>query len=115
MRTRACAGVASVALVAVALVGLTACGDDDSPAKGAKSGSAARTTTTTTTAVPGTADASAFEGLTKADAIAEAEAQNRPWRIGREDDEQFPVTLDFNENRVTFEIDDGTVTTATFG
>ena len=102
-----------MALAAVALVGLTACGDDDSPAKGAKSGSAARTTTTT--AVPGTADASAFEGLTKADAIAEAEAQNRPWRISREDDEEFPVTLDFNENRVTFEIDDGTVTTATFG
>ena len=53
--------------------------------------------------------------MTKRAAIAAAEADGRPWRIGREDDEQFLVTQDFIEDRVTFEIDDGEVTKATLG
>jgi hypothetical protein len=59
--------------------------------------------------------AAAYVGMPKADAIAAAEADGRPWRLGREDDEQFLVTQDFIEDRVTFEIDDGVVTKATLG
>ena len=56
-----------------------------------------------------------YVGLTKSAAIAKAKDQGRPWRIGREDGEVFPGTLDYNPERVTFEIDNGKVTTATFG
>ena len=59
--------------------------------------------------------AAAYVGMTKRAAIAAAEADDRPWRIGREDDEQFLLTQDFIEDRVTFEIDDGEVTAATLG
>jgi hypothetical protein len=59
--------------------------------------------------------AAAYVGMTKADAITAAVADGRPWRIGREDDEQFLLTQDFVENRVTFEIDDGKVTAAKLG
>jgi hypothetical protein len=100
--------------VAVGALTIAACSNDDSDAKGGPPGAAPRTSVSTTT-TPGNAEASAFEGLARADAIAHADAENRPWRIGREDDETFPVTLDFNERRVTFEIDDGVVTTARFG
>lgn len=67
---------------------------------------------------PATADAPAvvdYIGLSKARAIAKAEAADVPWRIGREDKKQFALTQDFVEDRVTFEIDDGKVTKATFG
>ena len=60
-------------------------------------------------------DAAAYQGLTKAAAIARAEDEGRPWRILREDDEHFPATMDFVPERVNFEIDDGEVTEATFG
>jgi hypothetical protein len=59
--------------------------------------------------------AAAYVGMTKAEAIAAAEADGRPWRIGREDDERFLLTQDFVEHRVTFEIDDGEVTAAKLG
>ena len=64
---------------------------------------------------PGPGKESDYVGLTKRAAIAKAEADDRPWRVGREDDEQFALTQDFIPDRVTFEIDDGTVTQATFG
>jgi len=48
-------------------------------------------------------------------AIAKADADGRPSRIGREDDESFILTQDFIPNRVTFEIDNGEVTSASFG
>lgn len=73
---------------------------------GARPGSRSATSTTS---------AGSYVGLSKRDAIARAEAEGRPWRIVREDDEYFPVTQDYVEQRVNFEIDDGTVTTATFG
>ncbi len=69
--------------------------------------------TTTTAKDAGTA--AAYVGLTKKAAIAKAEAAGRPWRIAREDGESFLLTQDYNPNRVNFEIDKGTVTSATFG
>ena len=70
-------------------------------------------TTTSATKDPGTA--SAYVGLTKKAAIAKAEADGRPWRLGREDGESFMLTQDYNAERVTFEVDDSKVTKALFG
>ena len=53
-----------------------------------------------------------FVGLTIYEATALAEDEDRPWRIGRQDDEVFVLTDDLVPGRVTFEIDDGTVTSA---
>ena len=53
-----------------------------------------------------------FVGLTISEATALAEDEDRPWRIGRQDDESLVLTDDLVPGRVTFEIDDGTVTAA---
>ena len=53
-----------------------------------------------------------FVGLTAPEATALAEDEGRPWRISRQDDEAFVLTDDLVPGRVTFEIDDGTVTSA---
>jgi hypothetical protein len=107
-----------VCVVAVT-VGLAACGGgDDNPRSVSSSRGSTTTvpvTTTPGTTSPGSETADAFVGMTKQAAIRKAEREGRPWRIGREDDEQFALTQDYIENRVTFEIDDGTVTKATFG
>lgn len=67
------------------------------------------------TSTPSDPAAAAYVGLTKDEAISLAESQSRPWRITREDDEMFPVTMDYQPDRINFEIDDGSVTAATFG
>jgi hypothetical protein len=56
---------------------------------------------------------SGFVGLSLDEAIATAEAEDRPWRIARQDDEGFALTADLWPGRVTFEVDDGIVTVAT--
>ncbi len=96
--------------VALAVLTIAACGDSgdstsvrDRPEE----------TTTTETLDPGTA--ASYVGLTKQAAIAKAEADGRPWRLGREDGESFMLTQDYNAQRVTFEIDNGKVTKASFG
>ena len=53
-----------------------------------------------------------FVGLTVSEAAALAEDEGRPWRVRRQDDESFALTDDLVPGRVTFEIDDGTVTGA---
>ncbi len=55
----------------------------------------------------------AFVGLTISEATALADDEGRPWQVGRQDDEVFVLTDDLVPGRVTFEIDDGTVTSAT--
>ena len=54
-----------------------------------------------------------FVGLTISEATARAEDEGRAWRVGRQDDEGFVLTDDLVPGRVTFEIDNGTVTSAT--
>lgn len=54
-----------------------------------------------------------FVGLSKADAITRAEAEDRPWRIAIEEGEALTLTSDLNPGRVTFEIENGIVTEAT--
>jgi hypothetical protein len=97
--------IASAVLVTLALAACGGGGDDSGSANGGGS----------TTTVAGSANADVFVGLRKQAAIARAEQEGRPWRIGREDDEQFALTQDYIENRITFEIDGGVVTKATFG
>jgi hypothetical protein len=63
----------------------------------------------------GKPSAQSWVGLTKKEAIAKAEAEDRPWRILREDDQTFMATQDFVEDRINFEIDNGKVTKATYG
>ena len=53
-----------------------------------------------------------FVGLTLPEATSLAEDEGRPWRIGRQDDEPFVLTDDLVPGRVTFDIDNGTVTSA---
>jgi hypothetical protein len=88
---------------------VAACGDSDDSSDAVKSPGARTSITRPSDA------ASAYVGLTQAAAIARAEADKRPWRIGREDDEQFMLTQEFVDDRVTFELDDGKVTKATLG
>jgi hypothetical protein len=112
--TRAAARRVALGLTTVVLlVALAACGGSDSKA----STRGEQGAPTTSGAPTGTTDpaAQAYVGLSKADAIKKAEADGRPWRITREDDQHFPATLDYNPQRVSFEIDKGKVTRAIFG
>jgi hypothetical protein len=56
--------------------------------------------------------AAAFVGLEISQAGERADDKGRPWRVAREDDELFALTQDFVVGRVTFEVDDGVVTSA---
>lgn len=95
--------------VVVAAVAIAACGSDSDTSVSSRD----KPKETSTSVGPG--KESDYVGLTKSAAIAKAKDQGRPWRIGREDTEVFPGTLDYNPDRVTFEIDNGKVTKATFG
>src|SRR5262245_52271199 len=96
-----------VVLAVVVATATVACGGDgDSSVSSRDSGG---------TATTGAQGAHAYVGLSKKAAIGKAENDGHRWRVGREDDESFPATLDYNPDRVTFEIDDGEVTQASFG
>ena len=56
-----------------------------------------------------------FVGLSQDEATAIADENLVPWRIGRIDDDALALTEDFNPGRLTFEIDDGVVTSASLG
>ena len=110
-RHRALLVVGLVVLVA----GLTACGGGGGSTDGASAHSRTTTTTGRSTTAGKPLPASSYVGLTKKDAVAQAKAHDQPWRIGREDGEQFMLTQDYVPERVTFEIDRGKITKATLG
>lgn len=56
-----------------------------------------------------------YIGLSEADAISKAQADGLTYRIVARDGESFPVTLDFNAQRLNFTITNGKVTNVTFG
>lgn len=56
-----------------------------------------------------------FVGLAQDEAVAIADENLIPWRIGRVDGEGLALTEDFNPGRLTFEIEDGVVTSAVLG
>ncbi|MFQ5426391.1 MAG: hypothetical protein ACE5EV_04860, partial [Gaiellales bacterium] len=91
-------------MIGVALT-LAACGGSGSPAD--------QTGAPDSPPPAGLDDASRFVGLGATEAADLADAESRPWRIAREDDEFFALTQDLVMGRVTFEIDDGVVTVAT--
>jgi hypothetical protein len=96
---------AGAALVVLALSSTAACGGGDDDKQSVSSGKNQG----------GTPSEQSWVGLTKKEAIAKAEASDTEWRILREDKESFPATLDFVEDRINFEIDNGKVTKATYG
>ena len=63
----------------------------------------------------GLSPAGDFVGLPLDDAGRKADGEGRAWRIGREDDELFALTADYDPDRLTFEVDDGIVTEAVGG
>ncbi|MDG2113607.1 MAG: META domain-containing protein [Actinomycetota bacterium] len=63
----------------------------------------------------GPADAADYIGLAEAAAGALAEERGHPWRVSEIDGEGQALTMDFNENRYNFSIDDGLVTAVTTG
>lgn len=52
----------------------------------------------------------AYVGLTEEEAVAQAEVDGRPFRVGERDGEQFALTEDYVLGRVTATITDGVVT-----
>lgn len=56
-----------------------------------------------------------YVGLPESDARGLAATRVLNVRITRRDDEQFPGTADFRQDRINFEIDDGIVTVASLG
>ncbi|MBM3693754.1 MAG: hypothetical protein FJW77_10780 [Actinobacteria bacterium] len=90
-------------LAVVAVGGLVGCGGEPAARTDRRAAAADAT------------DPQSYVGRATRAAIAEAEAAGVPWRITREDDEWFMVTMDFSPNRMNLEIDDGVVTRATLG
>jgi hypothetical protein len=101
--------LACCVVAALAAVGIAGCGDDSDGSVSTRD----QRQETTTTEAPSTAPE--FVSLSKQAAIAKAEAEGRPWRISSENGESFPATLDYNPDRVNFDINQNRVTAANFG
>jgi len=111
-----------VPVAVVVLLAAASCGDSDVGTAGDSAGD------TTDDTVAGTAPASEGTGASPVpadsevtmewfghsedEATAKATDEGREWRIARTDGETFPLTDDFVPGRVTFDIDDGTITFA---
>lgn len=61
------------------------------------------------------AQAATLIGKTEAIAETDAHANGWVWRVGRRDDEEFALTMDYCECRVTVSIDNDIVTEAVVG
>ena len=108
-RRRSLRIVASVALTTSAFA---ACGGDDDDATTSDEPSEE---TTTTTGEGAERESDDYIGLELAAAGEQADEEGRPWRVVKEDGEDLPVTLDFIENRLNFEVEDGEVVGVTTG
>ena len=93
----------------VATIGFAGCGSDTDGSATARDQTREATTTEARSTAPD------FVGLSKQAAIAKAEAEGRPWRITSENGESFPATLDYNPERVSFDVNQNRVTAANFG
>lgn len=110
--------VGLAALGLALLVAVPACGDDDG-----ETVSATTPPPTTAAEEPALGDDGAglpeeppqeeldalYVGLTKEEAAEVAEERGVPWRIVREDGEDFVVTMDYVPLRVNFTVEDGIV------
>ncbi len=85
------------------------------------SDSTSNTTVGSVVVVPGTdvvitaEQAATLIGKTEAIAEADAHANGWVWRVGRRDGEEFALTMDYCECRVTVSIDNDIVTEAVVG
>lgn len=115
-------GIVAVLLVVFAAIGTTALDDGDESQR-AVSDTAAEGTTISpdepdVDQPPDVLDADVgsvdgvedFGALTVSEATSKADRDGRPWRIARQDDEVFGLNDDLLPGRVTFEVDDGIVT-----
>ncbi len=122
------AGLGAVAVAAVLLTA-AACGDDDETVESGSDttvGEVAEGPGAPTPIEPGDGatlpeepeqaelDAT-YVGLSKDDAIAAAEEAGVPWRIEREDGEDFALTMDYRPDRVNFSVEDGVITAVRAG
>ncbi len=109
--------VTIAALAAAGALALAACGDvsgDGGDAGGSPApAETAQPETRPAVETTGDEEADQFLGLTLEEASALAERQGRQWRVAREDGEEFALTADLVDGRVTFEVDGGIVTVAT--
>ena len=97
------------AVTVLAAIGIAGCGDDSDGSVSTRDQQQETTTTEAKSTAPD------FVSLSKQAAIAKAEAEGRPWRISSENGESFPATLDYNPERVSFDINENRVTAANFG
>lgn len=101
--TRGLTALAVLGLLISAALGLTACGDDD----GAPMNDAPPADSDN--------DFAEYVGLSVEEAQTKAEQDGRPSRVVRVDGEDLAVTMDFIENRLNFEVENGRVTAVTTG
>jgi hypothetical protein len=106
-------GIRALAVAAILVVAVGCGGDDDDD--DASSASATTTTTATTETSVTSDEISGYTGLTVEEAGAQADEEGRPWRVVKEDGKELAVTLDYNEQRLNFEVEDGVVTAVTTG
>jgi hypothetical protein len=98
-----------VMAVAFALSVLTVgCGGDDDSNDNA-------TPTSATSANVTAQELNAYIGLTEAAAGSKAEREGHPWRVLVRDGVAGPATMDYNPDRLNFELTDGKVTLVTTG
>ena len=100
MKRRELIIVALVALIIIAIVAIVRADADDASTSNASTGAKC---------------GGPYVGLSTEEAIRQAEAADAPWRIGSEDGKPYAATLDYDPSRATFDIDGGTVTSATCG
>lgn len=59
-------------------------------------------------------DTATYIGLSESQAVDRAEAGNLAHRVVERDGEQFPITQDFNQDRINFTVNSDEVTKAEF-
>jgi hypothetical protein len=120
------AGVGAMAAMALLVAG---CGDDDETVESGSDttgGEVADGPSGPTPIEPGDGAAlpeepdqeeldATYVGLTKDEAIAAAEEAGVPWRIEREDGEEFALTMDYRPDRVNFSVEEGVITAVRAG
>jgi hypothetical protein len=107
------------ALAALALVGLAAfgagCGTDDETTGPATDPTAPAGGTGAPSQADADFDPESLVGMPKAEAERTARAAGWQFRVAREDGEEFALTMDYREDRVNVEVDDGVVTDVNVG
>lgn len=111
-RTMMVAGLAGIALSAMALSG---CSSADEAASAPASAIEAASEAAVNADMVTLCEQMVADGLSPEDATALAESNGFVARVGTIDGEPQAVTMDFREDRFTFEVADGVVVGCTYG